>query len=141
MFYRVIEVREQIGAPVIEYLKWDNMRFDVVFKWEWYFKYRAALLQIKYPKYRVDLIKGSVEATGLTAIQLQRKSLKNRITTCKRMITKLGNAIEEYEIEQSKLLLPNYDNPDYQKAKTKLKTYSLELIESTNELTKLKDKI
>jgi len=136
----VIEVRENLGKPVIEYLKWDKMRFDVVCKWDWYFKYRAALLQIKYPKFRVDLIKGSVEASGLTAMQLEQKSLKKRISTCKRMLTKLSNFIKEYEEEQSKLLLPNYEHPNYLKAKTKSKTYALELIESTNQLEFLNKK-
>lgn len=131
-FYRVIKVREKTGKPVIEFIKWDNMKFNTVCKWEWYFKYRAALLQIKYPKYLVELIKGSEEPEGRTKKQIEFDLNRKRITTCKRMITKCSNALISYEEEQKKLLLPFYENPNYLKVKDKKKKYEIELEQLTN---------
>ena len=73
MFHRSISVREKIGSDVIEFLIWKNMDFKLVFKWDWYFQYRAALLQVKYPKYRVEYDRWSTTAEGRT---LQRIEVK-----------------------------------------------------------------
>ncbi len=126
-FYRKIEVRTKIGGEVIETLFWENMRFDFVCKWEWYFRYRSALLQIKYPKYKVNLIMYSHDPVGLTKEQIDNNLRKKRITTCKRMITRISNAILEYETEQEQTLLPNWENESYLKAKSKLSNYKAEL--------------
>ena len=126
-FYRRIEVRNRLGGEIIETMEWKNMRMDTVLKWEWYFKYRAALLQVKYPKYRVDFIKYSKEPVDLTKEQIQLKQKKSRTTTCKRMITKINNKILQYEAEQNKTLLPDWENEHYLKAKRKLSNYKKEL--------------
>jgi hypothetical protein len=38
-----------------EFLLWEGMTVQQCVKWRWYFRYRQALLQIKYPKYEVSL--------------------------------------------------------------------------------------
>lgn len=126
-FYRRIDVSEKLGQPVIESLFWGNMRIDTVIKWDWYFKYRAALLQVKYPRYRVELQMWSKEPTGLTKQQIEDKNLRNRITTCKRMVTKLTNAIDLYEKEESLKLIPDWEYPNYLKVKAKREKYQNEL--------------
>ena|SRR3990172_6251327 len=34
---------------------WTDLRFELRMKYAWYFRYRAALLQVQYPKSRIDL--------------------------------------------------------------------------------------
>ena len=36
---------------VVECLKWSGLKWELRIKYDWYFKYRAALLQIKYPRF------------------------------------------------------------------------------------------
>ena len=50
----LIEVCKKYGDKV-EFIKWSDLPFSVRNKWDWYFKYRAALLQVKYPKYYVQM--------------------------------------------------------------------------------------
>ena len=132
VFYRIIKVRKSLGKPVIESMKWENMSFIMVCKWEWYFRYRSALLQIKYPKYDVQLIKGSVEPVGKTKLELEEQLKKKRKITCKRMVTKFTNIINEYEKEQKQLLFPNYSNKNYLKIKRKKAEYLRELQQLSN---------
>lgn len=126
-FYRRIEVHTRLGGELIETMEWQNMRFETVCKWEWYFRYRAALLQIKYPKFKVELLKYSKEPIDLTKEQIEKAQKQKRATTCKRMITKITNKILQYEAEQNKTLLPDWDNEHYKKAKRKLSNYKKEL--------------
>lgn len=129
--YRIIEVRESLGKEIIERLVWDNLRLEIILKWEWYFNYRAALLQIKYPRYRVEIKRGQRDPEGLTKVQIDNRVKKNRITTCKRMITKITNALKAYENEESSKLLPDWEFPAYIKSKKKLEHYQNELVTLT----------
>ena len=132
-YWRRIEVREKLGRDVIEFMHWRNMSFRIVYKYDWYFKYRAALLQIKYPKYRVDLIMGNHPAEEKTKEHLENEYRKRKITTAKRMITKISNQIDSYIKEQEATLIPYYDNEHYRKAVIKLNKYKNELKELQND--------
>jgi len=127
-FYRTIKVYDKLGGNLIETMSWENMKFELVMKWSWYFKYRAALLQIKYPKYLVELIQYDKEPEGRTKDQIEVDLMRKRITTCKRMITQTTNVIERYENNQQVLLIPDYENEKYLKLKIKLQGYKKELI-------------
>lgn len=131
-FNRRIEVRKSLGQPIIESMQWTNLKLDFIFKWEWYFNYRAALLQIKYPKADVRIIKWQSDPIGRTKEQINVDLKKKRIVTCKRMITKLSNKINTYEKEQSSTLIPFLDNKNYLKAKTKKEEYKKELSSLTH---------
>ena len=137
MFHRSISVREKIGSDVIEFLIWKNMDFKLVFKWDWYFQYRAALLQVKYPKYRVEYDRWSTTAEGRTLQRIELDKKTKRITVCKRMITKCKNSIESYRLEQNSLLIPNWNNERYLKTIDKFNEYSKELNLLNSELIEL----
>ena len=64
-FFRTIWVYTKVGGKLVENHTWENLSYQMISKWEWYFKYRAALLQIKYPKYWVKLIKGNKTISSL----------------------------------------------------------------------------
>lgn len=133
-YYYTICVRPKPGAKWVEYYSWRNYSIECFSRWKWYFKYRAALLQIKYPKYVVQEKWGGEAATGLTKQQLESKLKKNAISTSKRMITKISRSIEKYEEEEKKKLLPDWNNPKYLKTKEKLVEYidKLYMLEKEN---------
>ncbi len=116
---------------VIEKKEWLNMPNHVILKWMWYFKYREALLRIKYPHYYHSWTQWQIDPEGRTAIEMEKHQRKRDIITAKRMITKCKNAIGLYEEEENAKLLPNWEYEPYLKVCDKLVRYQLRL----NELT------
>jgi len=57
-FYVTIKVYSRPNRFILESKCWDGMRYDTRLKFDWYFRYRAALLQIKYPRAVVELYHG-----------------------------------------------------------------------------------
>ncbi len=71
------------NGDLLENLYWGNMRFEIRTKYNRYFKYRAALMQVKYPKAHIDLQLGNQQPTGKTLVQILSNKLirkKGRIT-------------------------------------------------------------
>lgn len=114
---RVTENRNQLA-----FMKWSNMRMDTRVKYDWYFKYRAALLQVKYPRARVEITWGSEEATGRTKEQLLKAKIKGKKAT----LTKYNNILNEY-VKKRNSLFPIDDDPSYQNAIAKIKRLKCEL--------------
>jgi len=134
-YYALIKVYETPfrSAREIKALRlfWGDMNLDQFMKWKWYFEYRAALLKVEHPRKAVEL------DTGFLKVDLTKKDhsvlRKKRITTVKRMITKISNALAAYEEEQSKLLLPDLQAEQYLLGKEKLERYIEELTELIRE--------
>jgi len=110
-----------------ETLIWENMTFDFVYRWAWYFKYRAALLQVKYPKLYVDLVGWHSVPEDRTKEQIDLQYIKQRRTTCRRMITKYSNALNSYIENEKAKLIPDWENPSFLKGIETLKAYATEL--------------
>lgn len=115
----------------VEFLQWTNMRWDLRLKYDWYFKYRAALLQVKYPKFDVQVFWGREEATGKTKKQL----LENQIKAKKAKITSFKNKLAQAEKQWTSLFPITEDNM-YKKAKAKIKQLEFELIGLYDEIQK-----
>lgn len=115
-------IRVVLNREKLEFMKWDNMRMDTRLKYDWYFKYRAALLQIKYPRAKVETAWGSEEPTGRTKEQL----LKAKIRGKKATITKFNNLLNEY-VKKRNSLFPLDDDPSYQNALRKIQRLESEL--------------
>jgi len=120
--YYIITVRPRIGAEVVEHLKWEDLPWEVRLKWGWYFDYRAALLKIKYPRFRVDSSWGPMPPSPKSAEQIR----KNKITALKGKITEIENKLALAEKHWNDLF-PIQDYPDYQKALQKLNSTKFEL--------------
>lgn len=129
-FFEVTVYTKKFGGVFIEKKYWSGYNIEWFQKWNWYFKYCAALLQIKYPKYDVDIKWGAKKPELVEDFNiLKQRKAKQDITTCKRMITKYEKAISQYkEIEQLKLI-PDWENPKYLKALTTLDKYKHRLAE------------
>lgn len=119
------------NREMVEFLSWSGLRFDLRMKYDWYFKYRAALVQVKYPKFQVDVFWGNEPAQGKTLEQIQQ----GRIRAKKAKITEIKNKLEKARLNWCSLF-PIEDDPTYQRAIEKLRVVEKELTE-LNQITKL----
>lgn len=124
--YVIITVVDEQDRRTIERLSWSGLRWEVRKKYNWYFKYRSALLQVKYPKMKVEYIWGNEPATGITLEQIRQ----NKIRSKKSKITEYYNKLTKAKLEWNNLF-PIEDDIDYKKAVAKIKRLE-------NELTKIK---
>lgn len=99
----------------IAFLYWDNMTFEIRMKYNWYFKYRAALLQVQNPKAYVEMLWGNIEASDKTLKDI----LTNRVSSAKREVTKWQNIVDKIAANHSELF-PVSNSYEYTKAVHKL---------------------
>jgi hypothetical protein len=95
----------------IEFLSWSGLKWDLRLKYDWYFKYRAALLQVKYPKFEVQVFWGNEPATGKTLQEI----IQGKIRSKKSKITEFKNKLSKFENSWSSLF-PIEDDIDYNRA-------------------------
>lgn len=119
---------------ILEIYSWKGP-WHVRKKWNWYFKYRAALFQVQNPKNLVEFFCGSEEPD----LRTRRDFIKLKIVTTKRMLTKLTN-----ELEKHKEWLLSYnifglegDDGRIIKAERKIEKYRTELEILEDELNNL----
>jgi hypothetical protein len=127
--YYIIKVYEVHGVDPVEILHWKDLRWDLRLKYDWYFTYRAALLQVKYPKYRVDCKWGHEEAKEKALKQL----LINKERAKRGKITEIQNKIQKAAANWCNLF-PIEDDIIYKKAILKLERLKQELAELQNQL-------
>ena len=111
----LIRVTTRLGGDLVEWIKWEGLPWAVRCKWNWYFKYRAALLQVKYPRYEVTCSWGNEPATGKTLEQ----SLRQKLSAKKGQLTKFKSLLFQARANWSELF-PIEHEPDYQKAVAKI---------------------
>jgi hypothetical protein len=79
----------------VDFLSWSGLKWELRLKYNWYFNYRAALLQVKYPKFQVQTTWGNEPATGKTLEEIR----KSKISSKKATITKAKNNLAGYLAE------------------------------------------
>ena len=114
---------------VIEFYLWDNLRFKLRIKYDWYFKYRAALLQVKHPRFKVETYWGNEPAIGKTLLQFKKDKIKSKKSKITEYKNKLNLAKQNWIS-----LFPIEDDPFYQKAEMKINRLENELKILQNEL-------
>lgn len=107
----------------VEFLSWSGMKWELRLKYNWYFKYRAALLQVKYPKFEVQIYWGNGPATGKTLEEIRQGKIRAK----KSKITEYKNKLKKAELNWSSLF-PIEDDFDYQRAVDKIKRLENELL-------------
>jgi hypothetical protein len=125
--YYCIKVYEKRGMPSVESLSWTGLRWELRLKYDWYFKYRAALLQVRYPRYVVDCIWGNEPATGKSLEQIRQNKIRNK----KAKITEYKNKLELARKHWSSLF-PIDDDIVYKRAEAKINRLVQELYELNN---------
>ncbi len=127
----IITVKVKMGEEVLESIKWDGLPWDVRMKWAWYFKYRAALFQVKYPRYEVEMRWGNRPMND-TEEHLKERHRLNVIIAKKRKITEIENKLK-FGRDNWDQLLPIEEDVYYKKAVAKLESLKCELKNLTNE--------
>lgn len=128
----LIRVTTKLGGDLVEWMKWEGLPWDVRCKWDWYFKYRAALMKVKYPRYEVTTSWGNEPANGKTLKQL----LKQKVSSKKGQLTKFKSLLYQARMNWTELF-PIDNEPDYQKAKAKVERIEKEYEQLIDELNKL----
>ena len=109
------------NGELLEELYWGNLRFEIRTKYDWYFKYRAALMQVKYPKRYVEFLWGNQKPTGKTLVQI----LRNKLIRKKGKITEFTNKKNRAEAKYDELF-PIEQHPVYVKFLEKLNRLKVE---------------
>jgi len=115
---KVINKRE-----IVEFQSWSGLKWKLRLKYDWYFKYRAALLQVKYPKFEVQTYWGNEPATGKTLEEIRNAKIRAK----KSKITEYKNKLEKATTTWSSLF-PIEDDIDYQRAVEKINRLVFELM-------------
>lgn len=120
----------------IEKVVWDGLPNDLMIRWRWYFEYRQALLKVKYPRKKVELIHFRYQPETQTEKEQAATRLKNLISARKRKITEVSRKIEEAK-ESWTELFPIEAHPNYQRAMEKLFRLKNEMQEYKNQLLEM----
>ncbi|MDR2207152.1 MAG: hypothetical protein LBE36_13470 [Flavobacteriaceae bacterium] len=99
-YYVKICAGKQRALKELMYFK-DDMKFDLFMKWQWYFKYREALIRVAHPRWYVDIDMGSYDYVPKIEEEITR--LKNKIKAAKSKITEWSNKLSEVENNWDKL--------------------------------------
>jgi len=119
----VIKVYDKRGGTLIELLKWTGLKWELRIKYDWYYRYRAALLQVKYPKFEVNTIWGNEPATGKTLQEIRQSKIRAR----KAKITEYKNKLEKFK-KSWVSIFPFEDDQYYQRAVHKISRLEAELL-------------
>jgi hypothetical protein len=143
-FFRINVFKNGRAAGVDETILWEDKDLMRFMRWRWFMNYRAALLQVKYPRAIVEVNKGRrVELTEEEKFEVIKTRLKNRITARKRKITEWQNKLKKFEEEWDKkyaqeLFSPLYvEDPNFDKAMNKIAHSKKQLIELQEEYKNL----
>lgn len=107
---------------IVEFLSWTGLKWQLRLKYDWYFKYRSALLQVKYPRFEVQTYWGHEPATGKTLEEIRQSKIKAK----KAKITEYKNKIEKAR-KNWQNIFPIEDDTYFQKAIEKIKRLEFEV--------------
>ena len=85
-------------GDMVERLFWDGMEFEMRHKWGWYFRYRECLMQVKYPRYYVEMAWGNYEPKEVDEVERVRvNKLRHRRGKVTEIERKLEMARREWD--------------------------------------------
>jgi len=112
----------------------NDMTLDFYMRWEWYFKYREALLRVKYPKGYVELSHAGYDYT--LPEEDYKKKLKNLLSAARRKKSEFEKKIE-YARKSWDELFPIEDHPKWKKVMEKLQYYEARVNQLSKEYEEL----
>ena len=119
-----ISLSEKLGSEEKLRLYWE-VPWRLRIKYNWYFKYRAALLQVQNPKLYVEMTWGNFD--NLSVEERTAIDKRNKIIAKKRKITEFENKIELAKNTWDELF-PIEEDKMYKLAVEKLSRLKTELI-------------
>ena len=107
-------------AKVMYYKK--DLTFELFNRWKWFFRYRAALIQVQHPKQFVELEFIKVKFTP--DLQVLLKRAKDKFIGAKATLTKYQNKKQEMEDSWNELF-PIEQHPKYMFVMDKIDEYEI----------------
>lgn len=107
-------------AKVMYYKK--DLPFELFIRWKWFFRYRAALIQVQHPKQFVELEFIKVKFTP--DLQVLLKRAKDKFIGAKATLTKYQNKKKEMEDNWNELF-PIQQHPKYMFVMDKIDEYEI----------------
>ena len=128
-------VDKRFGAKIVLFQKlipvegkcvhhWKDFPFEVFMRWQWYFKYRAALVQIANPKRMVELTTFSYYY--VPTYEEKRKRMKDKLTAKRAKLTQWRNEFKRVCDGWNSLFLVEQDHR-YKATVEKIESLSVEL--------------
>ena len=74
--------------------EWIGYTLDQVTKWKWYFRYIAALIQIRNPRNGVEMVIWKRELKDPTEVRI--KHTKNKLRSAKAKVTEMNNKMNNH---------------------------------------------
>lgn len=108
----------------------DGLTYELINKYMQYFRYRAALVQVKHPKQHVEIRTFSHEPKSVDA---ELQFTKNKLRAAKAKLTEWSNKVSKYKFAWCSLY-PIEDDAAYQKAMLKIEKQKNRIIELENQL-------
>ena len=112
--------RHGISKPTI--IRWDDLPWAVRTKWDWYFKYRAALAQVQNPRAEITVTWGNAEPDTRTRERIRTEQISRQ----QAKVTKVQNQVNLARANWNDLM-PIEEHPHYIKAMAKLDALKAEL--------------
>lgn len=110
---------------------WTGYRFDNFMRWKWYFRYRAALLQVQNPKCYIEMKEYQYD------VELDKKEAERhhraKLTAARRKLTEAINKVERGKKEWNKLFSFE-EYPDYQRASEIIEGYKARIVRLEEEI-------
>ena len=125
-FYTVIKVIDK-NRVVVEWNSWI-LPFHLSMKYNWYFRYRMALLQVKYPRFEASIYNGK----RLKKQPDLEKNMTNKIRAAKSKVTEMKNKLEKAKSKATSELFGIEQEPIVINYKEKIKIKEAEVIELQN---------
>lgn len=108
----------------------DGLTYELMNKYRQYFRYRASLFQVKYPKQYVEVRYFSHAPKSVDA---ELQFTKNKLRAAKAKLTEWTNKVAKYKLAWCSLY-PIDDDPAYKKACSKIEKQKNRISELQNEL-------
>lgn len=118
----IVKTDQGPNGDVIQKLYWKDLPYQTRLKFDWYFKYRAALAQVQNPKAFVDFAHGSEQGS----VELARIQKRNQLISARAQVTKIQNALDKF-VQNWNSLFPIEEDADYKKALGKLSEYLIKV--------------
>ena len=107
---------------IIHTLLWFDLPYNLRLKWDWYFSYRAALFQVQFPRFDVQLIYSRYQAKDTSLKRL----LNNQLINKKGKLTHYQNQIKLAQLHWNSLF-PISDDPLYISSLSLIDSVQLEI--------------
>ncbi len=125
-----IVARHKVGREIFGIMMWRGMLWHTRTRFDWYFRYRAALIQVKHPKAEVVLTWGNEPAVGKSLDDI----IRTRIVAKKAAITKIRNRMDAARKSWNSMF-PIEEDQHYKEALEAIKKREFELLTLQNQLS------